>query len=221
VFRILTYCFYRSYKYNEKAIVWNEKNLVRLWDICYDGYNGGKDTDFVTKDADSINRFRNQTYETNVPYEGASMIVIAIHHKPDLKTQEDNFPSPIVMPDDVCRTVPLDPEHALKISTEPLNVWKKDTPYAKVVDEMKGFFSNFTDLHNRRPAGTASHENETSCASGMAFQGSMRILDQEGRLVYEIHGNGHHGPDYVGAASVRSGKGVNPIPTQVKTVRQV
>ena len=32
-----------SYKYNERAIVFNHKNLVRLWDIAYDGYNGGKD----------------------------------------------------------------------------------------------------------------------------------------------------------------------------------
>ena len=32
-----------SYKYNERAIVVNERNLVRLWDIAYDGYVGGKD----------------------------------------------------------------------------------------------------------------------------------------------------------------------------------
>ena len=31
-----------SYKYNEKAIVLNHKNLIRLWDVAYDGYNGGK-----------------------------------------------------------------------------------------------------------------------------------------------------------------------------------
>lgn len=30
-----------SYKYNTKAIVINNKNLIRLWDVAYDGYNGG------------------------------------------------------------------------------------------------------------------------------------------------------------------------------------
>lgn len=32
-----------SYKYNERAIVFNHKNLIRMWDVAYDGYNGGKD----------------------------------------------------------------------------------------------------------------------------------------------------------------------------------
>lgn len=31
-----------SYKYNEKAMVLNHKNLIRLWDVAYDGYNGGR-----------------------------------------------------------------------------------------------------------------------------------------------------------------------------------
>lgn len=29
-----------SYKYHERAIVTNEKNLIRLFDVAYDGYNG-------------------------------------------------------------------------------------------------------------------------------------------------------------------------------------
>ena len=32
-----------SYKYHERAIVFIEKNLIRLWDVAYDGYIGGKD----------------------------------------------------------------------------------------------------------------------------------------------------------------------------------
>ena len=32
-----------SYKYHERAIVINERNQIRLWDIAYDGYVGGKD----------------------------------------------------------------------------------------------------------------------------------------------------------------------------------
>jgi hypothetical protein len=31
-----------SYKYNERAMVFNERNLIRMWDVAYEGYNGGK-----------------------------------------------------------------------------------------------------------------------------------------------------------------------------------
>jgi hypothetical protein len=29
-----------SYKYHSRALVFNSKNLIRLWDVAYDGYNG-------------------------------------------------------------------------------------------------------------------------------------------------------------------------------------
>jgi hypothetical protein len=86
-----------SYKYNEKAIVLNQKNLVRLWDVAYDGYNGGKDCSHVYwTDKESTTRFMDDTYEINKPYEGASMMVMAF------ETTNDNtepWPSPIVFHD--------------------------------------------------------------------------------------------------------------------------
>lgn len=48
----------------------------------------------------------------------------------------------------------------------------------------------------------------------------MKIHDKDGRIIEEIHGNGHHGPDYVGAASVRSGKGFMPNPGTTQVIRQ-
>ena len=36
-----------SYKYHERALVLNERNMIRMWDVAYDGYNGGKDDSFV------------------------------------------------------------------------------------------------------------------------------------------------------------------------------
>lgn len=68
---------------------------------------------------------------------------------------------------------------------------------------------------------TLSQDNETSCMGGMAFQGSMRIIGATNGRVEEVTGNGHHGPDYVGAASVRSGKGVIPVPSMVTNTRMV
>jgi hypothetical protein len=37
----------------------------------------------------------------------------------------------------------------------------------------------------------------------------MRVLNAAGQLISEVHGSGHHGPDYVGIASRRNGKGMN------------
>lgn len=54
--------------------VTNEKNLIRLWDIAYDGYNGGKDDVFVSWTEDSGHRswrtFKQDTANTNMPYSG-------------------------------------------------------------------------------------------------------------------------------------------------------
>ena len=50
-------------------------------------------------------------------------------------------------------------------------------------------------------------ENET-CCEALAFQGTMKVLDKTSRGEVElIQGSGHHGPDWVGVASVRAGKG--------------
>ena len=85
-----------SYKYNEKAIVINNKNLIRLWDVAYDGYNGGKDTSWVNwMDAESVETFKEQTYEMSKPYEGASMMVMAFKNV----NSSDPWPSPILFHD--------------------------------------------------------------------------------------------------------------------------
>lgn len=85
-----------SYKYNEKAIVLNQKNLIRLWDIAYDGYNGGKDCTHVSwTDPESAMRFKEDTYEINKPYEGASMMVMAFKNVEGT----DPWPSPIIFHD--------------------------------------------------------------------------------------------------------------------------
>jgi hypothetical protein len=32
-----------SYKYHERAILINERNLIRVFDVCFDGYCGGNE----------------------------------------------------------------------------------------------------------------------------------------------------------------------------------
>jgi hypothetical protein len=66
---------------------------------------------------------------------------------------------------------------------------------------------NFHQLHRiRKNAALAAVENEVS-SDALAFQGTMRILNSTGQVIEEILGSGHHGPDFVGVASLRAGKG--------------
>ena len=68
-----------SYKYHERAIVTNEKNLIRLFDIAYDGYNGGKDDTFVSWTDDAGHRswktLQSESANTTMPYTGPSIMV--------------------------------------------------------------------------------------------------------------------------------------------------
>jgi hypothetical protein len=67
-----------SYKYHERAMVINERNLIRLWDIGYDGYVGGKDDKCVNWD--NVEQFKRDTVDVTKPYRGDSMMVMAFDH---------------------------------------------------------------------------------------------------------------------------------------------
>ena len=64
-----------SYKYHERAIVTNERNLIRMHDVAFDGYGGGMDTDIVR--LDELSEYTSQTYDNQPSFRGKS--VIALH----------------------------------------------------------------------------------------------------------------------------------------------
>lgn len=62
----------------------------------------------------------------------------------------------------------------------------------------------------------------------VAFQGTYRVWKQPGdngggggTVITDIKGSGHHGVDYIGVASVRSGKGYKITGEGIQAVRQV
>jgi hypothetical protein len=75
---------------------------------------------------------------------------------------------------------------------------------------------DFGMLHKiRKNAGQATVENE-AVVDSIAFQGSMKMINiNTSAVIKDIQGSGHHGPDFVGVASLRSGKGykINTQPT--------
>ena len=64
-----------SYKYHERAIVTNERNLIRMHDVAFDGYGGGMDTDIVK--LNELHDYTSQTYDNQPAFRGKS--VIALH----------------------------------------------------------------------------------------------------------------------------------------------
>ena len=212
-----------SYKYHERAIVFKEKNLVRLWDIAYDGYNGGKDdthVDWANANArHGYKTFQERTMDLGTSYRGPSMMVMKFSHDEKMRMDpkqgfQRNWPSPIVFHDlgddargaSEPRTIPIDTENLQIVDTGEFRVFDKEL-YKDEYRIYRTLMPPFHELHKmRKSAGQASAEAETQTDS-LAFQGSMRIK-HEGRVIQEIQGSGHHGPDYVGAASVRAGKGI-------------
>lgn len=223
-----------SYKYNERAIVINEKNLVRLWDIAYDGYVGGKEDSAVDwgddnpQNANSCARLSEQTMDVTVPFRGPSMMVMAFDHteaKEDHHAHiynnsfQSNWPSPIVFYDKNnggdSESLPSDFENIHVVQTKQFRVFNNDL-YAHKYEAYLNKMPDFFELHKiRKNAGMAAVENEVS-SDALAFQGTMRVLHADtGSVIHEIQGSGHHGPDFIGCASLRAGKGykINSQPT--------
>jgi hypothetical protein len=218
-----------SYKYHERAIVFNEKNLIRLWDIAYDGYNGGKDDTYVdwTKPngPNGVETFKQETMDVSKNYRGPSMMVMAFVHDREAKDDDGrpvydthfkrNWPSPIVFHDSYSpgsapapekATLPLDYDNLQVVDVEQFRVFNNPL-YYESYSQYRGMMPAFHEMHMmRKSAGQSSADSETHTDS-LAFQGSMRVKEAGRGAVEEIQGSGHHGPDYTGVASVRAGKG--------------
>jgi hypothetical protein len=218
-----------SYKYHERAIVFNEKNLIRMWDIAYDGYNGGKDdtnVDWTAEDETAPNgpeAFKRATLDLSKNYRGPSMMVMAFAHNRRRQHVDGgsvfdrefrrNWPSPIVFYDSydgprgqqTREALPIDYDNVQTVDVEEFRVFNNDLYYGAYKD-YRQMMPEFKTMHlTRKTAGQSSADAETG-TDCLAFQGTMRIKER-GMVVQEILGSGHHGPDYVGIASVRAGKG--------------
>lgn len=216
-----------SYKYHERAIVTNERNLIRLFDVAYDGYNGGKDDRFIEwHDTGSAS---DAFLSFDRPYNGPSIMVMAFPVDPTNAKYKQTWPSPIVFHDEHTdapgKSFVLDPENVEMVADEDMRVFNNllyKTEYQKYLAMMP----SFTYFHsNRKRAGLATSENETTCNS-LAFQGTFRLCMQGAGqdtkfMPLDVKGSGHHGVDYVGVASVRNGKGYKITGEHLQTVRQV
>ena len=214
-----------SYKYHERAMVTNEKNLIRVYDVAFDGYNGGMDQKFLSWNNDEeIENFREKTHERRGPYTGPSFLVMALPH--DESRSHKTPPNPLIFwpaetmnvaaPEDSSANVTDVASHDyfnfaefMKSGVHADNLTSANQQRAYQVYREKLKVPNWTSLaQTARSAGENCISNEAESRL-MAFEGTMKTYNSNGQLVDDLRGSGHLGPSYPGVASIREGRGIN------------
>lgn len=215
----------RSYKYHARAIVFNPRNMIRCWDIGYDGYNGGKDdraVDWVAEAPGNERPFNQAISDMSMPYQGPSMMVMKFHVNTNSREYRKTWPSPIVFHDKLEHDPPknsIDPDSLYAIADSSWRVFNQ-SDYREQYRAYLNRMPDFSHFHQtRKNAGLSSVDSESS-QNALAFQGTMKIIRNNG-VALEILGSGHHGADFIGAAGVRAGRGIRPLMSAPASIRLV
>jgi len=201
-----------SYKYHASSLVFYERNLLRLYDIAYDGYSGGKDATLLDWGSDAdVARFIRADNNLLAPFNGPSVVVIP------LPTNLHTLPSPLPL-GNLVNSVLLQNAHVLATSdlfVEDMHAFlnrvsdKVGTEHAGGVRNSVSVAFELLNMHRNsaaaKCASMASIENEATTIR-LAYSGTY-MYNVDDKPVTEIYGCGHHGPDAVGKASERNGKG--------------
>lgn len=157
-----------------------------------------------------------------------------------------NWPSPILFfdrsSDDPAHNhvAPAGADNHINISTKEFKVF-----YNEIYPQYKYYrqeMPDFRELHQmRKSAAESSRDDETQVLKTLqpftavflltqkycktqvdclAFQGTIRTK-QNGTIIDQINGSGHHGVDYIGVSSVRAGKGYKMSGGISQIVRQI
>jgi len=199
-----------SYKYHERAIVTNERNLIRVYDICFDGYCGGNDSQILTWSKSDLDDFKAKSSGLNDAYTGPSMLIISL---PPLDNPLRAFPNPIILHTKLHEQPSAVPDRNLRSNNyadhAPFLIGSNIplTPQAKIYDYYYRAAGLDSWAQTHQAPGHLAYQNETDPYM-YSFQGHMAtILDGHKE---EIQGSGHLGPNFVGVASVREGRGMMP-----------
>jgi hypothetical protein len=194
-----------SYKYHERAIVHNEKNLIRLWDVCFNGYTGGMGTKLVKWD--NMENFKERTNSLSEPFGNAEDIMCMIFEIDcDDYATESEIPNPVKFHGSREHVAMIDADNIYSLMTEEMNYFYNER-YEDRLERYQREMPEFSQLHtHRKNAGMAAIEGDTHQPS-LAFMGTMNLYIP-GEAVQQFRGAGHLGDAYVGCASVRAGKGM-------------
>lgn len=203
-----------TYKYHERAIVFNERNMHRIWDVAYDGYLGGKGMSIMNwNDPSSLNSFKSTNDDMTREYSGPSIIAIPLH----LGGKTAYLPSPTLLTNysdeggvsDTYLATSEDFVHNISALAEEIKAKIEHTELVKAISAFHSWMVDGAVSEVIKPAGDASQQNEAT-SNRLLYAGTAMwgIRNEEGTQFEWIHrnGNGHHGVDYTGVASVRNGK---------------
>ncbi|KAJ1466321.1 hypothetical protein T484DRAFT_1756745 [Baffinella frigidus] len=205
-----------NYKYHARAVVFNEKHLLRLWDIAFNGYTGGMGIKRV--DWENTDDWINATVDLSEPLRAnfPDMFVMQFDAQ---KKFDDVLPNPINFhcEEHVAANVGMiDPENIHKTHSNEMDIFMQDhdngrgmmnAANAARYAEYKRRMPEYANMHkSRKAAGHASHEGDTHTAS-LSFSGTMVVKNHLGSVLLEQHGTGHLGDSFGGSASIRAGHG--------------
>jgi HPt (histidine-containing phosphotransfer) domain-containing protein len=196
---------------HERAIVINERNMHRVWDVAYDGYNGGKGMSMLNwNNAEERLAFVEAQQNLTSDYQGKDILAVL------LNPLVNHLPSPLPFGD-----LAHVPDAGQAVTDELVT---RNTDIKSVVQRFKSHANdaNYTALagvcktlndelqivpasFSAVPASVASTQNSATSIR-LFYQGTIEVQDDNGAELFRSVGCGHHGPDYPGVASVRNGK---------------
>lgn len=195
-----------SYKYHERAIVTNERNLIRLFDVSFDGYNGGMDDQVLSWMSDDVDAYVNDMQDLSKPFSGKSMMVMMC------APIEQVMPNPLLLKDHIDTFPDRGQMQACDISRHLMPTRLKNSIHYymhKKYDSI-GFAYHIYKDQNNTATKAAQNETERHFTSYHGYLAKYSIQKDTGArtLITKQHGTGHLGPCYEGVASLRMGRGM-------------
>lgn len=196
---------------HERAIVINERNMHRVWDVAYDGYNGGKGMSILNwSNPDERLAFVQAQQNLTSDYQGKDIIAVL------LKPLINHLPSPLPFGDlaNVSDAGQAVTDELVTRNTDIKSVVQRfkshanETNYNALTDVCKTLNDELQIVpasFSAVPASVASTQNSATSIR-LFYQGTIEVQDDNGAELFRSVGCGHHGPDYPGVASVRNGK---------------
>ncbi|KAJ1465882.1 hypothetical protein T484DRAFT_1757105 [Baffinella frigidus] len=198
-----------NYKYHARAVVFNEKHLLRLWDVSFNGYTGGMGTNFVDwNDTAGVEEWKEDSVRLDEPLKSSfkDLFVLCFESDPEI---DNNLSNPIAFCKGT-RNTTTDPDNLHDVFRPEMDVFTNMTNAGNDarIDQYMTLMPNYKEMHNRRKvAGHAAHEGDTSVSS-LSFSGTMQLVDTQTRAVLvDQQGTGHCGDSFAGVASIRAGNG--------------
>ena len=192
---------------HERAIVINERNMHRVWDVSYDGYTNGKGVAIMNWTPEDIKQFKSEQQETGNEFDGKDIIALPMN----MPCQQ--LPSP--MPYKVFSGPAPIPQHVTDdLSVEDLSTFTtKFFNKSSLGDYQERFEDILGKVNQKLNIVSGLHESRSAASAAMANESTMCRMFYQGTVKYKcqrqenfVTGCGHHGPDYPGVASVRNGK---------------